>query len=48
MISALDVHYDEDTLTGASARVLFERWEDEAAVAEYVTQELPRRRRDSV
>jgi deoxyribonuclease V len=38
MIAALDVHYDEDTLTGVGAGVVFERWEDNLAIAEYVTQ----------
>ena len=35
MIAALDVQYDEDTLTGQAAAVVFERWEDAVPLTEY-------------
>lgn len=35
MIVALDAHYDEAAWAGASAAVVFGRWEDEAPAAEY-------------
>lgn len=35
MIAALDVRYDEESLTGRAAAVVFERWDDALPLAEY-------------
>src|SRR6476659_5036530 len=37
MIAALDVHYDDAHLSATAAAVVFERREDAASAAEYVT-----------